>query len=55
MTFVLLVLVKVAVAAMVFSIGLHSTFSDLTYLWERPGLLLRCPASNSMSRRITSL
>jgi BASS family bile acid:Na+ symporter len=40
-TFALLVLVKVAITAIIFSIGLGSAFSDATYLLQRPALLLR--------------
>jgi bile acid:Na+ symporter, BASS family len=41
MTAWLLVTLKLAVGALILAIGMGSTFSDLTYLWRRPGLLLR--------------
>ncbi|KRG71559.1 hypothetical protein ABB29_01970 [Pseudoxanthomonas dokdonensis] len=41
MTMVLLLLLKVSIAALIFSIGMGSTFSDVSWLWRRPGLLLR--------------
>lgn len=41
MTDVLLVLLKVSVGAIILAIGTGSTLSELTYLWRRPGLLLR--------------
>ena len=37
----LLILLKVAVAGIILAIGMDSTLSDATYLWRRPGLLLR--------------
>jgi bile acid:Na+ symporter, BASS family len=40
-TLVLLLLVKLAVAAMVLAIGMSTSFLDVAYLWRRPGLLLR--------------
>ena len=41
MTPLLLWLIKVAIAAMILAIGMGSTFSDVTYLWREPGLLVR--------------
>jgi BASS family bile acid:Na+ symporter len=41
MTAILLLLLKAAVAVIVFAIGMDSTLKDATYLWRRPGLLLR--------------
>eukprot|EP01037_Dinobryon_pediforme_P011992 gene11992-12081_t len=41
MTFALLVLIKAAIATIIFTIGMGSAFSDVTYLWRRPALLLR--------------
>ena len=41
MTLTLLLLLKLAVGAIIFAIGLDSTAHDLTYLWRRPTLLLR--------------
>jgi len=41
MTAWLLLTLKVSVGALILAIGMGSTFSDLTYLWRRPGLLLR--------------
>lgn len=41
MTTWLLLTLKVSVGALILAIGMGSTFSDLTYLWRRPGLLLR--------------
>ena len=41
MTEALLLLLKLSVGALILAIGMGSTFSDLTYLWKRPGLLLR--------------
>lgn len=41
MTAVLLLIVKLSVVALIFAIGLSSTRADLTYLWRRPGQLLR--------------
>ena len=35
------VVLKLCVSALIFAIGLGSTLGDLTYLWRRPGLLLR--------------
>ncbi len=37
----LLLLLKVSVMAVILAIGMDSTREDLTYLWRRPGLLLR--------------
>jgi BASS family bile acid:Na+ symporter len=37
----ILLLLKVAVMAVILAIGMDSTLQDLTYLWRRPGLLLR--------------
>lgn len=41
MTETLLTLLKMSVGALILAIGMGSTFSDLSYLWRRPGLLLR--------------
>jgi BASS family bile acid:Na+ symporter len=41
MTATLLLLLKFSVGAIILAIGLSSTVGDLTYLWRRPGLLLR--------------
>jgi BASS family bile acid:Na+ symporter len=41
MTAALLILLKVAVAGIILAIGMDSTLKDVTYLWRRPGLLLR--------------
>ena len=41
MTAVLLILLKVAVAGIILAIGMDSTLKDATYLWYRPGLLVR--------------
>lgn len=41
MTEALLTLLKLSVGALILAIGMGSTFSDLAYLWRRPGLLLR--------------
>ncbi|HKM74203.1 MAG TPA: hypothetical protein VJX94_29770 [Stellaceae bacterium] len=41
MTATLLILLKVAVAGIILAIGMDSTLRDATYLWRRPGLLLR--------------
>lgn len=41
MTFFLLVAVKASIIALVLAIGMGATFADVTYLWRRPGLLLR--------------
>jgi len=38
---ILLLIIKVAVTALIFGVGLGSTASDLTYLWRRPGQLVR--------------
>jgi len=38
---ILLLVIKVCVGALVFAIGLGSTVDDLTYLWRRPGQLVR--------------
>jgi len=40
-TATLLILLKVAVAGIILAIGMDSTLKDATYLWHRPGLLLR--------------
>lgn len=37
----LLLVIKVSVGALIFAIGLGSTATDLTYLWRRPGQLVR--------------
>jgi predicted Na+-dependent transporter len=37
----LLTILKLSVGALILAIGMGSTFSDLAYLWRRPGLLLR--------------
>ena len=37
----LLLVIKLSVAALIFAIGLGSTAGDLTYLWRRPGQLVR--------------
>jgi BASS family bile acid:Na+ symporter len=41
MTATLLLLLKGAVGVIILAIGMDSTRADLTYLWRRPGLLLR--------------
>jgi bile acid:Na+ symporter, BASS family len=41
MTAMLIVTLKLAVGALILAIGMGSTLSDMTYLWRRPGLLLR--------------
>ena len=41
MTETLLILLKIAVGTLIFAIGMGSTLADVTYLWRRPGLLLR--------------
>lgn len=41
MTETLLTILKLSVGALILAIGMGSTFSDLAYLWRRPGLLLR--------------
>lgn len=41
MTWGLLLTLKLAVGVIIFAIGLGSTLRDLTYLWHRPGLLVR--------------
>jgi bile acid:Na+ symporter, BASS family len=41
MTAAPLILIKVAVAGIILAIGMGSTLKDVTYLWRRPGLLLR--------------
>jgi BASS family bile acid:Na+ symporter len=40
-TEVLLLAIKLSVAAIIFAIGLGSTAGDVTYLWRRPGQLVR--------------
>jgi BASS family bile acid:Na+ symporter len=34
-------LLNVAIAALVFALGLNARASDVTFLWRKPGLLLR--------------
>lgn len=41
MTELLLIVVKLSVVALILAIGLSSTRADLTYLWRKPGQLLR--------------
>jgi BASS family bile acid:Na+ symporter len=41
MTMMLILTLKLAVGALILAIGMGSTLSDVTYLWRRPGLLLR--------------
>ena len=41
MTQALLLLVKISVGALILAIGMGATLADLTYVWRRPGLLLR--------------
>jgi len=41
MTEVLLLLLKLSVAAIILAIGIDSTPRDIAYLWRRPMLLLR--------------
>ena len=41
MTQALLLLVKISVGALILAIGMGATLVDLTYVWRRPGLLLR--------------
>jgi bile acid:Na+ symporter, BASS family len=41
LTATLLILLKVAVACIILAIGMDATLKDTTYLWRRPGLLLR--------------
>jgi BASS family bile acid:Na+ symporter len=38
---ILLLTLKTSVGVLILAIGMGSTFGDLTYLWRRPGLLLR--------------
>ena len=41
MTEALLLLVKVSVGVLLLAIGMGATVADFTYVWRRPGLLLR--------------
>ena len=41
MTGILLLMIKISVAALILAIGLGATVKDLLYLWHRPRLLLR--------------
>jgi hypothetical protein len=41
MTETLLLLVKIPVGTLILAIGMGATLADLTYVWRRPGLLLR--------------
>ena len=41
MTEALLLLVKISVGALILAIGMVAVLADLTYVWRRPGLLLR--------------
>jgi bile acid:Na+ symporter, BASS family len=41
MTHTLLLLVKISVGVLILAIGMGATLADLTYVWRRPGLLLR--------------
>jgi BASS family bile acid:Na+ symporter len=41
MTGILMILLKISVIATIVSVGAGTTPDDLTYLWRRPGLLLR--------------
>ncbi len=41
MTEALLILVKVSVGVLILAIGMGATVADITYVWRRPGLLLR--------------
>ena len=41
MAAILLLLVKIAIAALMLSIGMSARFADFAYLWRRPALLLR--------------
>jgi bile acid:Na+ symporter, BASS family len=41
LTVPLILLAKIAIVAMILAIGMGSTFSDVTYIWRRPNLLLR--------------
>ena len=41
MTAALLLALKVAVGLLILAIGMDSRFTDIVYLWRRPGLLLR--------------
>jgi predicted Na+-dependent transporter len=41
MTETLVTLLKISIGVLMVAIGMGSTLSDLTYLWRRPGLLLR--------------
>lgn len=41
MTVTLLLLLKLSIMAIILAIGMDSRLGDLTYLWRRPGLLLR--------------
>lgn len=41
MTETLLLTLKLSVGAIIFAIGMGSKFSDVTYLWQRPALLIR--------------
>jgi BASS family bile acid:Na+ symporter len=38
---ILLLVIKVSIAALIFATGLGSTMADLTYLWRRPAQLVR--------------
>jgi len=41
MTAILLSLLKLSVVALLLAVGMLSTKKEMTYLWQRPGLLLR--------------
>ncbi len=41
MTVVLILLIKLSIAALIFGIGMGAAFADAAYLWRRAGLLLR--------------
>lgn len=45
MTLALLLALKLAVGLLIFAIGLGATVQDLTYLWRRPGLMIRSLAA----------
>ncbi|SAL55905.1 Sodium Bile acid symporter family protein [Caballeronia arvi] len=45
MTEILLILLKLSIAVLIACVGAGTSFSELTYIWRRPGLLLRSLAA----------
>jgi bile acid:Na+ symporter, BASS family len=52
---VILLVLKASIMLAVFAIGLHATFADATFLFRRPGQLLRAFLSMNLAMPLVAL